>query len=184
MIILRRIVLPQPTTPTMCYELAGTLSGTISGSNQIFYTEYDYAPGTITVFYNGQALYSPEDFTETGPNEITFNYIVPGIYGPDEVVLRASYKYLTCSEIPPSSLVMEKGQQNIVNGVDRQEITFNNPFPDTNYALVTNLINLVDVDPPLYPYITGIKSASGFTVFFQEVINSDNYVVEWIAVGL
>jgi len=57
--------------------LAGTLSGDMNDSNKTFSTEYNYKPGKIMVNYNGQELVSPEDFYETGSNEITLIYIAP-----------------------------------------------------------------------------------------------------------
>lgn len=53
------------------------LSGTLDGANQAYTTTYNYDPNEIMVFYNGQALQSPEDFSVTGSNEITFVYIMP-----------------------------------------------------------------------------------------------------------
>jgi hypothetical protein len=53
------------------------LVGTQDGSNQTFYTTYDYDSNEIMVFYNGQALQTPEDFSVSGPNEITFVFIMP-----------------------------------------------------------------------------------------------------------
>ena len=60
-----------------CVGIAETLSGTLDGNNRTFYTTNDYEGGSISVFYNGQALHSPYDFIESGPNEITFTEISP-----------------------------------------------------------------------------------------------------------
>jgi len=57
--------------------LAGTLYGDMDSSNKTFSTEYNYKQGKIIVNYNGQELVSPEDFYETGTNEITLIYIAP-----------------------------------------------------------------------------------------------------------
>jgi hypothetical protein len=57
--------------------LAGTLFGEMNDFNKVFNTEYNYKPGKIMVNYNGQELVSPEDFYETGTNEITLIYIAP-----------------------------------------------------------------------------------------------------------
>jgi len=181
MIVLKRLTTPQPTV-SRCYELAGTLSGTLNGTNQTFYTEYDYLPGTISVFYNGQALYSPEDFTESGDNKITFIYLKP-YEDPEGTVLRASYELLDCSgEI--SSSTSKKGMYNIPHLSAQASVTFSEAFSNTNYVITTNLVNTQDVQPSVYPYIVGQKRIDGFIVYFQDSIDSGNYVLEWIAMAL
>ena len=180
MIVLKRLTSPQPTT-SRCYELAGTLSGTLDGSNQTFYTEFDYTPGTLTVFYNGQALYSPDDFTEISNNGLTFNYITPGMYGEDEVVLRASYELFDCAT---SSVSNKKGINSIPAGQSQASVTFSEAFSNTNYVITTNLVNTVDSTPSVYPYIIGNKTPGSFTVYFQNAVDSNNYKLEWIVIAL
>ncbi len=97
MIILKKQALQAATIVTTtgrCIGVAETVSGTIDGSNQVFYTTYDYEPGAISLLYNGQALHSPDDFLETGPNEITLTYLTP----ETDDVLRATYGYDECLE--------------------------------------------------------------------------------------
>lgn len=178
MIVLKRIVTQPSAAPSACYEIAGTLSGTQNESNQVFYTEYDYEPDTVSVLYNGQALHSPNDFLETGPNEITFIYMKPRL----ETVLRANYQYRDCSSVPPQS---QRGRQIIPNGVDSQLITFSAAFSDVNYIVTTSLTNTIDgAAACVFPYIIGSKTVNGFTVYFQGDIDSSNYVLEWIAMSL
>ena len=176
MIILRKIS-PGGSSAGECIGLAEELIGTSDGNNQIFNTQYEYESGTVSVLYNGQALHAPDDFTETGVNQITFIYIKPR---PDDV-LRVSYKYLGCGGVPPST---DKGKQTITDGVDQQAFTFSNSFSDTNYVLTTSLSNVTDSSPCVFPYIVGNKSTSGFTIYFQGEIDSSNYVLEWIAMEL
>jgi len=175
MIILRRIATSVPGGK--CYEIAGTLSGTQDNSNQVFTTEYDYEPGSISVLYNGQALHSPDDFTESGDNEITFIYLKPY----PETVLRANYERKECEAADGGS---KKGKQGVTNGQDQVSVTFSEAFSSTNYVVTTNLVNTVDSNPCVFPYIIGTKTASGFTVYFQGEIDSSNYVLEWIAMEL
>jgi len=176
MIILRKIQTIAPSTAE-CVGIAEELLGTIDSNNQIFNTQNDYESGTVSVLYNGQALHAPDDFTEDGGTQITFIYIAPR---PDDV-LRVSYKYASCSGTLSSA---EKGKQNIANGVDQQFISFSSVFSSTNYVLTTNLTNIVDSTPSVFPYIVGSKSTNGFTVYFQGEIDSSNYVLEWIAMEL
>lgn len=86
MIVLKRTA---PKTVVRYYEIAGTLSGTLDESNQVFSTEYNYVPNRISVLYNGQALHTNDDFIESGPNEVTLIYLKPGT----EDVLMANYEH-------------------------------------------------------------------------------------------
>lgn len=75
MIVLRKLSSGSGTSTNIV--LSGVLFGDMNDSNKIFYTEYNYKPGKVIVNYNGQELVSPEDFYETGSNEITLIYIAP-----------------------------------------------------------------------------------------------------------
>lgn len=69
-------------------DISAQLGGQADGQNKIFTTPNDYKSGKISLFYNGQTLHSPDDFLETGINEVTLIYIAPGV----ESVLRATYE--------------------------------------------------------------------------------------------
>lgn len=88
MIILRR----GQKVKTKCVGIAELLIGAMNGNNQVFNTNFEYKSGSISVLYNGQALHSPEDFTESGTDELTFIYIKP----ISEEILRVSYEYIVC----------------------------------------------------------------------------------------
>jgi len=64
------------------------LIGILNGINKMFNTPSNYRSGKISLLCNGQALHSTEDFTETGPNEITFVHFAPF----DDYILRATYE--------------------------------------------------------------------------------------------
>ncbi len=68
--------------------LAAQLAGTLNKTNKVFNTPTDYKPGKISLLCNGQALSSPEDFTETGANEVTFVHFAP----LSDYILRATYE--------------------------------------------------------------------------------------------
>jgi hypothetical protein len=70
MIVLRKRRTTGGSTTVLgrCVGIAETLSGTLDGSNRIFYTTSDYESGSISVFYNGHALHSPYDFIESVPD--------------------------------------------------------------------------------------------------------------------
>ena len=87
--------------------MSDTLSGIADGTNQTFGVTYEYTPGSIQVIYNGQTLVSPEDFSETGPKEITFTYVAP----TEITVMRANYEIGDCdydgSDDPAASSFLE-----------------------------------------------------------------------------
>jgi len=62
---------------TTSVVVADPLIGVKDGVNQIFNTNYEYITDRISVFYNGQALHSPDDFVQSGPTEITFIHVFP-----------------------------------------------------------------------------------------------------------
>jgi len=84
------IILRKPGRRIITVIIADWIGGVRDGSNQVFTTTYAYEPNRINFFYNGQALHSPDDFDETGPNEITLKYVYPD--ATDE--LRADYEML------------------------------------------------------------------------------------------
>lgn len=73
MIVLRKLGGEQGTTSV----IADPLIGVKNGVNQVFNTNYEYIKDRITIFYNGQALHSPDDFIQSGPTEIIFVHVFP-----------------------------------------------------------------------------------------------------------
>ncbi len=70
-------------------QLSGILNGDPDGSgNRKFTTPSNYKSGKISLLCNGQALHSTEDFTESGPNEITFVHFAP----LSDYILRVTYE--------------------------------------------------------------------------------------------
>lgn len=178
MIVLKRRrpqATPAQITRGKCVGIAETVSGTLDNNNQVYTTSNDYIPGSISLSYNGQLFHNPDDFLETGSNEITLIYIKPHV----EDVLRAMYEYDDCIGADSAN-----GKQPLLFGSSSQYVAFVTVFPDTNYVITTNLTNETDVDPSLYPAIVSSKTVSGFTVQFSGDMDSDNYVLEWVAMGL
>jgi hypothetical protein len=173
MIVLRKIAQPVETEIIRNGTIvADTLSGTLDNSNQVYYTTYTYRRDRIDLHYNGQALHAPEDFSQ-GPagNQIIFKYIEP--YPND--VLRATYE-LDASGLEPSV----RNRTPIPFGATQYTILFASPFVDTNYNINSDLIT-TDSDPSVYSYVIANKTVSGFTIFFSGEIDSNNYVLEWLA---
>ena len=170
MIILRKIALP------IIQEIyrngtivADTISGTLDGSNQVFYTTYKYRRDRIDLHLNGQALHAPNDFYQTGDNEITLIYNKP----ESDENLRATYEIDTSSYDPSY-----RGATPVLLNTVSQDIVFPSPFSDVSYNINIELVTS-DGDPSIYSSVVGSKAVSGFTVFFSGEIDTNNYVLEW-----
>lgn len=170
MIILRKIALPAAQE---IYRngtiVADTISGTLNGSNQVFYTTYSYRRNRIDLHFNGQALHEPYDFEQTGDNEITLKYIMP----ESDEHLRATYEIDT-SVVMPSY----RGATPILFNVVSQNVVFPSPLTDVSYNVNTELVT-TDGKPSVYSSVVGSKTTAGFTVFFSGEIDTGNYILEW-----
>ena len=170
MIILRKIALP--TTQEIYRNgtiVADTISGTRNGSNKIFYTTYNYRPDRIDLHLNGQALHMPDDFQQTGGNEITLLYIAP----MSDENLRATYEIDTATYDPSY-----RGATPVLLNAVSQDVLFPSPMPDLTYNINIELVT-TDGDPSIYSVVVGNKTVNGFTVFFSGEIDSNNYILEW-----
>lgn len=76
------------------------------------------------------------------------------------------------------------GYQTLSLGISNSVINFDSSFPDTNYAVTTGLTNELDPESYIYPVVVRSKTKDGFTVHFSDCMDSDNYVLEWIATAL
>lgn len=211
MIILRK---PGQRGRGAAVAVAQTLSGNVNGANKIFQTPHEYEPSRISVMYNGQSLHSPEDFEETGTDEITFNYIVPF----DEDILRATYEYLggtgggtsihgeleglsaddhtqylntgrgdaryyTKLEIDAMVGDQRYGQFDLSDGDESATISFSPAFSTANYSISISIENESDNPSSIYSYNIISKTVNDFEVEFSGEIDSDNYVLNWIAIA-
>lgn len=170
MIILRKIA--PPSTQEIYRSgtvVADTLSGTLDGSNQTFYTTYKYRKDHITVYYNGQALHPDYDFHQTGDNEFQFIYVAP----LSDENIRATYE-LDSSSLDPSY----RSKVAIPLGAISKSVIFPTPLPDATYNVNVELVT-ADGSPSVYSYVVAQKTAAGFTVFFSGEIDSNNYILEW-----
>ena len=149
--------------------VADTISGTLNGSNRVFYTTYNYKRDRIDLHFNGQALHAPYDFEQTGDNEITLLYVAP----QSDEHLRATYEIDTSSYDP--SL---RAATLIPLGAVSQEVVFPSPLSDITYNISTELVTS-DGKPSIYSAVVGNKTVNGFKVFFSGEIDSSNYILEW-----
>jgi len=58
-------------------------------------------------------------------------------------------------------------------------VVFSTPQDSTNYSVLTQLVNEVDLEPSLYVSIVTEKLTTGFTILFSGFIDSDNYELDW-----
>jgi hypothetical protein len=170
MIILRKIALPSVQE---IYRngtiVADTISGTLNGSNKTFYTTYNYRRDRIDLHLNGQVLHAPNDFEQTGDNEITLIYDAP----MSDENLRATYEIDT-SVYDPSY----RGATPVLLNAVSQNVVFPSPLPDLLYNINMELVTS-DGMPSVYSSVVGNKTVSGFTVFFSGEIDTGNYILEW-----
>ena len=170
MIILRKIARP---TAQEIYRngtiVADTVSGTLDGSNRVFYTTYNYRRDRIDLHYNGQALHAPNDFLQTGDNEITLIYDAPLA---DEN-LRATYEIDTAVYDPSY-----RGATPVLLNAVSQAVVLPSSLPDLNYNINVELVTS-DGSPSVFSVVVGNKTVDGFTVFFSGEIDTGNYILEW-----
>lgn len=209
MIILRKTASPTPGTSA---AIAQELSGAVNGVNKIFTTPHNYRSNRISLLFNGQSLHSPNDFLETGNNQITFTYITPVVrdvlrvmyeydtttgggtsdhgeltgLGDDDhpqylSVARGDARYYTHDEVDSMIGISRTGQFSLASGTSSASISFNSSFSTTDYSLSVSLINTVDSDSASYTSSITSKSISGFDISFSGDIDSDNYILDWIA---
>ena len=76
------------------------------------------------------------------------------------------------------------GQQALSSGISNQVVTFDISFPDTNYSVITGLTNELDLESSIYTMVVRAKTKDGFTVYFSDCMDSDNYILEWSAAVL
>jgi len=71
------------------------------------------------------------------------------------------------------------GRESLENGISSKTVTYNIPYDDIDYTLVTSLTNTSDTIPSIYPCIVTSKTITGFTVEFSGTIDTSNYILEW-----
>ena len=139
--------------------LSDPLIGATDGVNQTFSVSYEYTPGRIEILYNGQVLTSPQDFTETGPDEITFVYQYP----EEQTILRANYEIGDCTATGGSTL----------DFVDLQDTPSNYTSQAGKLVSVNNSetgLSFIDFEPGLTNFISLTDTPTTYSGF------EDHYV--------
>lgn len=50
------------------------VNGALNGSNNVFTTDFDFVPETLTVFVNGVKIFKIDDYNTSGTNTINLNF--------------------------------------------------------------------------------------------------------------
>lgn len=95
----------------------------------------------------------------------------------------AANKFLRASGVWATLPVFKAGSSTIANGATSKAITFATTFGSTNYAISAVLNNTADADPQYQPLSVLAKAATGFTIEWNNALDSANYVLEWTVVG-
>lgn len=153
-------------------------SGDINGVNQVYTTAYYYRPGRIQVYYNGQALHSPDDFTETGYNEFTLTHMLPD--NTDE--LRVTYEVDGCVGPAPSNCLTEEDHENLdhyfidladtpitFSGAEGQFVRVKYDGSGLEFVTTSGIIN------EQYGIEDIPNGAEGISVTFTNVFSDSNY---------
>ncbi len=82
-----------------------------------------------------------------------------------------------------AGITYKAGSSAISNGVRTKAITFNTAMANANYAVHAIMANTTDNNPQYQPVIAISKTTTGFTVEWNELTDSANYVLEWSIVG-
>jgi len=75
------------------------------------------------------------------------------------------------------------GESALGSGVSQAVITFSTALASTNYSIAPSMTNLTDSDPLFFSFRVVAKSTTGFTVDFNDLTDSANYVFEYTATG-
>lgn len=77
---------------------------------------------------------------------------------------------------------LKTASEELESGNDEINVTFDEPFADSNYVINITMINTTDSNPSIYSFIVTAKSTTGFTVKFSDTIDSTNYLIDWTAI--
>lgn len=82
-----------------------------------------------------------------------------------------------------ASSTVRSGTTTIGSGIRTKAVSFSTNMANTTYSVMANVSNLTDVNPSYFIPICVNKTISGFTMEWNEVTDSANYILDWIAIG-
>jgi len=77
---------------------------------------------------------------------------------------------------------LRNGKSVLPAGTCHHIINFGTEFPNDGYTLTTSLINNLDNPVSIYSYTLTDTTTSGFHVEFSGKLDTDNFVLHWIAI--
>ncbi len=82
----------------------------------------------------------------------------------------------------PANMAGRAGSQAIADATQSAVVVFSTAMPNTSYALMMSINNLVDASPIFLQVVDTVKAVGGFTATFNAPTDSANYVFEYIAI--
>jgi len=77
--------------------------------------------------------------------------------------------------------VIKSGREVMALGDYSKAITFGAAFADESYSASVSLTYSGAGEPSIYPYTISSKTNAGFTLYFSGKMDSNDYVIDWIA---
>lgn len=78
------------------------------------------------------------------------------------------------------ALETQSGSQAIPNSATSLTVTLPTAYADTDYEIIYNVVNTIDVAPIVISSMVTNKTTTSFTVTFSASIPSANYIFEWL----
>lgn len=103
-------------------------------------------------------------------------------WGSNDCVRAEDVPYDSSYSIKSKMDMIKTGRSSLLTDDNNKQITFSNLFLDINYSLSITFLNIIDQSPTIYNYVITSKLTNGFTVTFSNLIDSDNYILEWVAI--
>lgn len=79
--------------------------------------------------------------------------------------------------------VIKAGSATISISATTKAISFSNAMASSSYAVKAQLANYTDANPMRMSVMSIVKTSAGFTVEWENALDSANYVLEWVAIG-
>ena len=133
------------------------------------------------------ALYSPREYYDCG----SYHDIgaVTDIAENVQITMVDDYRdYFRCPSVDTTGYVVSEIIQGeydlpqtveLINGQKEVNVIYDVSQETLDYSLVVNVFNEVDSAPSIIPYVIRYKSYTGFTLEFDNPMDSDNYFMTW-----
>lgn len=83
-----------------------------------------------------------------------------------------------------AALQVRSGSTAISSGTSILSVVFSSAMPNTNYSIRAQIANYTDVTPMKdFGEQLSVKSTTGFTIDWDNNVDTANYVLEWSVIG-